>query len=132
VVLFGLGGGSVFVPLTSASLVGVRQEDSGAASSLVNVMQQVGGSLGLAVLVAVFGTAYRDAAHGSASAAHAAHAAFTHGVSVAFSLATVFDVAALALIILLIRGRAPQPTVAEPPAPARADADADADASVER
>jgi predicted MFS family arabinose efflux permease len=122
--LFGVGMGIVFVPLTTASLAGVRAEDSGAASSMVNVMQQIGGSLGLAVLVAVFGTAYRDAAHGSASAAQAAHAAFTHGVSVAFSLATVFDVAALALIILLIRGRAPQPAIAEPPAPARADADA--------
>jgi hypothetical protein len=114
--------GIVFVPLTTASLAGVRAEDSGAASSMVNVMQQVGGSLGLAVLVAVFGTAYRGAAVGSASATHAA---FTHGVSVAFSLATIFDVAALALIVLVIRGRAPKPAVTEPAAPARADASAE-------
>ena len=60
--LLGGGLGTVFVPLTTASLAGVRPADSGAASSMVNVMQQVGGALGLAVLVAVFGTARRDAA----------------------------------------------------------------------
>ena len=53
------GMGVVFVPLTTASLAGVPPEDSGAASSMVNVMQQVGGSLGLAALVTVFGTASR-------------------------------------------------------------------------
>ena len=57
--LFGAGNGLAFVPLTSTSLSGVRQEDAGAASGLVNVMQQLGGALGLAVLVSVFGTAAR-------------------------------------------------------------------------
>jgi EmrB/QacA subfamily drug resistance transporter len=125
--LFGIGMGVVFVPLTTASLAGVRAEDSGAASSMVNVMQQVGGSLGLAVLVAVFGTAYRDAlahpaAHAAGSAAATAHAALAHGVSTAFSLAVVFDVAALALMAFLIRGRAPEHAVAEPSVPGKAEA----------
>ena len=57
--LFGAGNGLAFVPLTSTSLSGVRQEEAGAASGLVNVMQQLGGALGLAVLVSVFGTAAR-------------------------------------------------------------------------
>ncbi|HEX6451383.1 MAG TPA: MFS transporter [Trebonia sp.] len=124
--LFGIGMGVVFVPLTTASLAGVRAEDSGAASSMVNVMQQVGGSLGLAVLVAVFGTAYRGALAHPSPAAHAvastAHAALAHGVSTAFSLAVVFDVAALALMAFLIRGRAPERGVAEPSAPDKAEA----------
>ena len=123
--LFGIGMGVVFVPLTTASLAGVRPEDSGAASSMVNVMQQVGGSLGLAVLVAVFGTSYRHAAAQPPAAGAVAHAAaLSHGVSSAFSLATVFDVAALALIVALIRGRARQTAAAEPNAPAPADAGA--------
>jgi EmrB/QacA subfamily drug resistance transporter len=123
--LFGIGMGVVFVPLTTASLAGVRPEDSGAASSMVNVMQQVGGSVGLAVLVAVFGTAYRHAAAQPAARAATAHAAaLSHGVSSAFSLATVFDVAALALIALLIRGRSRRQPVAEPGTPARAGAGA--------
>jgi hypothetical protein len=60
--LIGTGMGIVFVPLTMVSLAGVAPADSGAASSMVNVTQQVGGSLGLAILVTVFGSAYRDAA----------------------------------------------------------------------
>ena len=91
--LLGTGMGLVFVPLTAASLAGVAPADSGAASSMVNVMQQVGGSLGLAILVTVFGTAYRHAGGG-------AHHALVHGVSAAFSAAALFDVAALLVIAL--------------------------------
>ena len=58
-ILFGVGVGPLFVPLTLASLAGVAPRDSGAASGLVNVMQQVGGALGLSVLVTVFGTSTR-------------------------------------------------------------------------
>ncbi|HEX4833203.1 MAG TPA: MFS transporter [Trebonia sp.] len=112
--LFGIGGGLAFVPLTQASLAGVRPEDSGAASSMVNVMQQVGGSLGLAVLVAVFGTASRNAAARPAAGLTGVarqHYALAHGMSAAFGLATLFDVATLVLVIFLFRG---------PPRPARA------------
>ena len=84
--------------------------DAGAASGLVNVMQQVGGSLGLAVLVTVFGTASRNAAHHpltGASPALQAHTALAHGMATAFLLAAVFDVVSLIVIIALIRTRAP-------------------------
>ena len=123
-VLLGAGMGTVFVPLTTASLAGVRPEDSGAASSMVNVMQQVGGALGLAVLVAVFGTSFRDAARhplaGAAPAVQARHA-LAHGVSTAFLLAAIFDAVALLVITTLIRTRAP---MAAPPQPAEAEEEA--------
>jgi EmrB/QacA subfamily drug resistance transporter len=102
--LIGVGMGVVFVPLTTVSLAGVRSEDSGAASSMVNVMQQVGGSLGLAVLVAVYGAAYRGAA------AHPLVA----GTSAAFTLAAIFDVVTLVLIVALLRTRSPRPAAASP------------------
>jgi EmrB/QacA subfamily drug resistance transporter len=108
--LLGAGMGAVFVPLTTASLAGVRHEDSGAASSMVNVMQQLGGSVGLAVLVAVSGTATREAAaHPVAGLTAAAFRArvLAHGMATAFTLAAVFDVAALAVIALLLRPRKP-------------------------
>ena len=117
-VLLGAGMGIVFVPLTTASLAGVRPEDSGAASSMVNVMQQVGGSLGLAVLVAVFGTASRDAARHPVpglSAVAQQHHVLAHGMSTAFLLAAIFDAVTLLVIAALIRGRRPQPV----PHPAR-------------
>ena len=111
--LLGGGLGTVFVPLTTASLAGVRPADSGAASSMVNVMQQVGGALGLAVLVAVFGTARRDAARhplagaGVTTPVLQAHTALAHGMATAFLLAAVFDGVSLIVIIALIRTRAP-------------------------
>jgi EmrB/QacA subfamily drug resistance transporter len=49
-VLLGLGLGFTFVPLSSLALVGVPQHDAGAASAALNATQQVGGSLGTALL----------------------------------------------------------------------------------
>ena len=100
--LFGAGNGLAFVPLTSTSLSGVRQEDAGAAAGLVNVMQQLGGALGLAVLVSVFGTAARGAAVQSVAAAQ--HA-FVVGADHAFIAATVFVCATVLVLVLAIRGR---------------------------
>jgi EmrB/QacA subfamily drug resistance transporter len=117
--LFGIGMGVVFVPLTMASLAGVRPEDSGAASSMVNVMQQVGGSLGLAALVTVFGSASRNAAAhplAGATALAQAHHVLTHGMATSFLVATIFDVCALLVILFTIRG----PQVAPASAPVRA------------
>jgi predicted MFS family arabinose efflux permease len=102
--LLGAGMGVVFVPLTMASLSGVRPEDSGAASSMVNVMQQVGGSLGLAVLVTAFSSAAK-AAHpvpGLPRLAQA-HLAVVHGVSSAFTLAAILDVLALLVVLTVMR-----------------------------
>jgi hypothetical protein len=122
--MLGAGMGVVFVPLTTASLSGVRPEDSGAASSMVNVMQQVGGAVGLAVLVAVYGTAYRDAARHplrGASAVAEAHHLQSHGTATAFLLAAIFDVVSLIVIATLIRTRTP---AIPPPAPAEAEEEA--------
>ena len=104
--LLGTGMGITFVPLTMASLAGVRPEDSGAASSMVNVTQQVGGALGLAILVTVFGTVSKSAARhpapGAGQAARA-HEILTHAMASSFVTAAVFDVCALLVITLAIR-----------------------------
>ena len=123
-VLLGGGMGTVFVPLTTASLAGVQPADSGAASSMVNVMQQIGGALGLAVLVAVYGTSTRDAARHplpGATAAEQAHHVLAHGMATAFLLAAILDAVALIVIITLIRTRAPMPA---PPQAAEAEEEA--------
>ncbi|MEK9522050.1 MFS transporter [Streptomyces sp. NPDC087908] len=62
ILVFGLGMGFMFVSLTIMALSNVEQRDTGAASGLLNAMQQVGGSLGLSILVTVFGTASRNEA----------------------------------------------------------------------
>ena len=106
--LVGLGMGLVFVPLTTASLAGVPAADSGAASGLVNMLQLVGGALGLAVLVAVYGTA-----SGHAVSPHAV----THGIGAAFGFAALLDVCSLLVIIALIRTRRLRPAPAPAPRP---------------
>ncbi|MFB6519809.1 MFS transporter [Streptomyces sp. NPDC056401] len=60
--LFAAGMGMQFVSLTLMALSNVPDRESGAASGLLNAMQQVGGSLGLSILVTVFGTASRNEA----------------------------------------------------------------------
>ncbi|MFD7031358.1 MFS transporter [Streptomyces sp. NPDC059917] len=60
--LFSLGMGMQFVSLTLMALSNVPDRESGAASGLLNAMQQVGGSLGLSILVTLYGTASRNEA----------------------------------------------------------------------
>ncbi|WP_432097060.1 MFS transporter [Streptomyces sp. bgisy100] len=60
--IFGLGMGMQFVSLTLMAVSGVAPQESGAASGMLNATQQVGGSLGLSILVTVFGTASRNEA----------------------------------------------------------------------
>ena len=48
--VMGVGLGMVFAPSMATATGGVRPEDAGVASALVNTMQQVGGSIGVALL----------------------------------------------------------------------------------
>ena len=125
--LFGLGMGLLFVPLTIVAVSGVAPHEAGAASSLLNVTQQVGGSLGLSILVTVFGTASRNEAasqvaqllgNGPADLAARfrqtgqlpatiAHQVLAHGISTAFQLAVVFAALALAVAVVVIRPERP-------------------------
>jgi hypothetical protein len=104
--VFGMGNGLAFVPLTMAALDGVDPKDAGAASGLVNVMQQVGGSLGLAVLVTVFGSASKSAQAdlpAGLSAAEAARHVFVSAADKAFWMATIFLLGTLVLVTFAIR-----------------------------
>jgi hypothetical protein len=55
--LYGIGTGMIFMPLTMIGVSGIAVSDTGAASGLLNTTQQMGGSLGLSILVTVFGAA---------------------------------------------------------------------------
>ncbi|HWG13190.1 MAG TPA: MFS transporter [Streptosporangiaceae bacterium] len=61
------GFGLMFVPLSLLALSKVREEDTGVASSLLNTGQQVGGSIGLAILGTVAWSSFANNL-GSASA----------------------------------------------------------------
>jgi MFS family permease len=99
-VLIGAGMGTSFVSLTTAALHDVAPQDSGAASGLINVMQQLGAALGLAVLVTVFDRA----AGGAGLIGRAANTAtIVHGIDVTFAAGAIFALAALAMVALLVR-----------------------------
>jgi hypothetical protein len=72
------------------------------------MLQLVGGALCLGVLVAVYGTASRNAAAhplpGLADAAQVQHA-LTHGIATAFGFAAILAAASLLVIVTLIRTR---------------------------
>jgi EmrB/QacA subfamily drug resistance transporter len=104
-VLLGVGAGLVFPALMTLAMSAATAEDSGLASGLVNTTQQVGGALGLAVLATLATTRTGSAAaHGASTAV-----ALTDGYHLAFTIAAVLVLAAIALGILLLHpSRAPQ------------------------
>jgi EmrB/QacA subfamily drug resistance transporter len=70
--LTAFGMGLLFVPISLVALTKVAENDTGVASSLLNVGQQVGGALGLAVLGTVAWSAVSSSLHSQAAAAAAA------------------------------------------------------------
>ncbi len=122
-VLFAAGMGFLFVSVTVIAVSGVEESDSGAASGMLNVTQQVGGSLGLSILVTVFSTASGNEAERQvpaflATASPAVREAFqrTHqlpadieakilaaGISTAFQVAVLFALFALIMTIAVIK-----------------------------
>jgi EmrB/QacA subfamily drug resistance transporter len=105
--LIGAGAGWLFMPLNVTILSDVPSAEAGAASAVAQAMQWVGGSLGLAVLVTVFGEAVRSASQTvSLGGAAVAETVFLHGAQSAFSVGIVFAIAAVALATTVIaRGR---------------------------
>ena len=91
-ILLGIGQGASLGPLTAAGIARVNADDAGAASGLVNVAHQLGGSLGLGILVTVFAAAGSPAFTGGALLAHQISAALTVGAGLL----------ALALIVVLV------------------------------
>jgi hypothetical protein len=115
-----LGMGLLFVPVSLVALAGVGNNDAGVASSLLNTGQQVGGSIGLAILGTVAWSAVANSIHAQAAAAgaaakHAVHlsaaqqaavqkAISDHALSTGFSKGYLVSagIALLALIITLV------------------------------
>jgi hypothetical protein len=102
-IVFAVAAGLIFVPLTMTLIAGVSDEDSGVASSMFNAGQQVGGSLGLAVIGSVTWTVVNSKLH---SAAHPGYAhALASGVASAMVIGAAASVLALVITIVAIRVR---------------------------
>jgi EmrB/QacA subfamily drug resistance transporter len=99
--LISFGMAHVFVPLSSTALQGVPNHDAGAASALVNTMQQVGGSLGVAFLntIATSATKSYAGSHGGFGKAAEVHG-FTHAFGFGAGILAVAFISVTALIKL--------------------------------
>jgi len=86
------------MPLTLIATTGLKDEDQGLASGLFNTSQQVGGALGLAVLSTI-------ATSKTASAGGSPSAALVTGFHWAFAGGAVVMIAALVVMVSLLRKR---------------------------
>lgn len=91
----GLGNGLSLGPLTVAGVAGVADHDQGAASGVVNVFHQLGGSLGLGLLVVVFASSNAPGLAGVQLLSHRIAMALTG----AGAMLTLSLIAALLLVL---------------------------------
>jgi EmrB/QacA subfamily drug resistance transporter len=107
-VVVGLGLGLSMAAAFSTATGGVRHGDSGVASATVNVMQQVGGSIGTALLSTVAASATSSLAGSQATATDAMATAAVHGYTTAFWWSAAIFAAGAIVCGLLIRSGTPQ------------------------
>ena len=107
--LLSVGMAGVFIPASSTALVGVDSHDAGVASALLNTTQQVGGSLGLALLNTLYAgavTSYlTENARSPADVQRLQFDAFLHGYRVSFFWGAVLLAAALLTTIVFINAK---------------------------
>jgi EmrB/QacA subfamily drug resistance transporter len=90
-VLAGIGMGLMLVPITITVTSGVRPEDSGAASGLLNTSRQLGGAIGLAMLTTVAATA----------TSHASHAGYVAGIVHGYRFAFLVNAGVMLAAVLV-------------------------------
>jgi hypothetical protein len=100
--LLALGLGFTFVPLTLMAVSGAGPSESGLASALLNVGQQIGGSIGIALLGTVAATTTKNQLANGHVAANVATAA---GYAAGFTLASGIALLAFVMALVVIRGR---------------------------
>jgi EmrB/QacA subfamily drug resistance transporter len=121
ILVLGVGLGLTFVPVVLGVTAGVQPAELGIASAVLNTAQQVGGTLGLAVLVTIAADATKSALHtgtvsqGAQQARVFALAATLHGYTTAFVVGAC--IAFAAFLVALVAIHPPAPTGARDPSP---------------
>jgi EmrB/QacA subfamily drug resistance transporter len=106
-ILSGIGLAFAFVPMSIGALTGVKPDDAGVASGLLNTNQQIGGAIGVAIATTIATTYTSHYIHGHPGLGPLDAAALTHGFQVAFYvLAALAAVAAVVSAIMIEPGAA--------------------------
>lgn len=112
-VVTGLGLGLIFAPATASATAAIEPTDAGAASALVNTTQQIGGSVGTALLNTIAVTVTMRALHSTGPIPSTAVGSVTalatmHGYAVAFWWAASFFGAGAVLTFVLLESGVPE------------------------
>jgi Na+/melibiose symporter-like transporter len=116
-ILLGIGMGNIFPPAFQTATFGVDRADTGVASAMVNTMQQVGGSVGTALLSSIFASAVTSYSRGRAPSPEMLQAATVHGYTVAFWVAAAvftFGAVVVGALVPSIRLAGAHAAAAEP------------------
>jgi EmrB/QacA subfamily drug resistance transporter len=113
-IVVGFGLGIMFSSAINAATSGVQVEDAGVASAMVNIGQQVGGSIGTALLSTLAATATANylSSHGN-SAAAVAQASLRSYTTAFYAAAIIFAVGAIVSAFLIKRGLLPEDASSE-------------------
>jgi EmrB/QacA subfamily drug resistance transporter len=113
--IMGVGFGMIFAPAISTATLGVDAHDAGVASATVNANQQVGGSIGVALLSTLAASAASSYIGGARPTASVMAAATVHGYTTAFFWAAgIFALGAIVAAVLFRPGVRVLDPVAEP------------------
>jgi EmrB/QacA subfamily drug resistance transporter len=104
--IIGLGMGCIFAPAFSTATLGIDPSESGVASAMVNTSQQVGGSVGTALLSTIFASATASYVSAHARAPGVANAAAIHGYTTAFAWSAGIFALGLILALLILPSKA--------------------------
>jgi EmrB/QacA subfamily drug resistance transporter len=120
IIVIAVGLGLTFVPLVLGVTSGVRPAELGIASAVLNTAQQVGGTLGLAVLVTIAADATKNALNAAPATGNPRQirdltlAASLHGYTTAFTVGACIALVAFAVALLGARPPAPSGSPTSP------------------
>ncbi len=113
-IIIGLGMGCIFAPAFSTATLRIAASEAGVASAMVNTSQQVGGSVGTALLSTIFASATAAYAASHVGTPGLANAASIHGYTAAFAWAAGIFALGFLLALLILPSKAMASVAASP------------------
>jgi MFS family permease len=102
-VVTGIGLGLIFAPTQNAAASGVRHHDAGVASAMLNTAQQIGGSIGTALLSSFAASAASNYLVGKVPDAQTEALAAIHSYHIVFWSSTCFFLACAVVAAITFR-----------------------------